>query len=186
MCVSEGDWSGVRQLRSGALHSLWNLGRQDGECQNRSEQSRRQLRGETKDRVPDSVAQTAVEEVSSSVSHSHPPPFPIHTHSLTQVHASKAQVALTSPLCSFRENAEKMYYFSSLALTLNEPEDSVALTDSRLRPDQRLMEEGRWDDANSEKQRLEEKQRAVRRRREAEASDALDEGMTQTRVDCLN
>uniref|UniRef100_A0A668VE01 Oxysterol-binding protein n=1 Tax=Oreochromis aureus TaxID=47969 RepID=A0A668VE01_OREAU len=75
------------------------------------------------------------------------------------------------------ENAENMYYFSTLALTLNELEDGVAMTDSRLRPDQRLMEDGRWDEANSEKQRLEEKQRAVRRRREAEASDALDEGM---------
>ncbi|XP_070820609.1 oxysterol-binding protein 2 isoform X4 [Chaetodon trifascialis] len=74
------------------------------------------------------------------------------------------------------ENAENMYYFSALALTLNEQEEGVGLTDSRLRPDQRLMEEGRWDEANSEKQRLEEKQRAVRRRREAEASDALDDG----------
>lgn len=52
----------------------------------------------------------------------------------------------------------------------------MGMTDSRLRPDQKLMEEGRWDEANSEKQRLEEKQRAVRRRREAEASDALDDG----------
>ncbi|XP_034026205.1 oxysterol-binding protein 2 isoform X2 [Thalassophryne amazonica] len=74
------------------------------------------------------------------------------------------------------ENAENMYCFSALALTLNEPEDGVGLTDSRLRPDQRLMEDGRWDEANSEKQRLEEKQRAVRRRREAEASNALAEG----------
>uniref|UniRef100_A0A667YGC2 Oxysterol-binding protein n=2 Tax=Myripristis murdjan TaxID=586833 RepID=A0A667YGC2_9TELE len=74
------------------------------------------------------------------------------------------------------ENAENMYYFSALALTLNEQEDGVGLTDSRLRPDQRLMEAGRWDEANTEKQRLEEKQRAVRRRREAEATDALDEG----------
>lgn len=70
-----------------------------------------------------------------------------------------------------------MYYFSALALTLNEQEDGVGLTDSRLRPDQRLMEAGRWDEANTEKQRLEEKQRAVRRRREAEATDALDEGI---------
>uniref|UniRef100_A0A8C5AML3 Oxysterol-binding protein n=1 Tax=Gadus morhua TaxID=8049 RepID=A0A8C5AML3_GADMO len=69
------------------------------------------------------------------------------------------------------ENAENMYFFSSLALTLNEAEEGVGATDSRLRPDQRLMEEGRWDEANSEKQRLEEKQRAVRRRREAEATD---------------
>ncbi|XP_023660106.1 oxysterol-binding protein 2 isoform X2 [Paramormyrops kingsleyae] len=74
------------------------------------------------------------------------------------------------------ENAEQMYYFSSLALTLNEPEESMGPTDSRLRPDQRLMEAGRWDEANVEKQRLEEKQRAVRRRREAEANSALEEG----------
>ncbi|KAM6965508.1 oxysterol-binding protein 2 [Aplochiton taeniatus] len=74
------------------------------------------------------------------------------------------------------ENAENMYFFSALALTLNEPEEGVSRTDSRLRTDQRLMEAGRWDEANSEKQRLEEKQRAVRRRREAEASDALDDG----------
>uniref|UniRef100_A0A7N5ZTS6 Oxysterol-binding protein n=1 Tax=Anabas testudineus TaxID=64144 RepID=A0A7N5ZTS6_ANATE len=67
------------------------------------------------------------------------------------------------------EGAENMYYFSSLALTLNESEDGVAPTDSRRRPDQRLMEEGRWDEANAEKQRLEEKQRTVRREREREA-----------------
>uniref|UniRef100_A0A4W4EAH8 Oxysterol-binding protein n=1 Tax=Electrophorus electricus TaxID=8005 RepID=A0A4W4EAH8_ELEEL len=64
------------------------------------------------------------------------------------------------------EGAETMYYFSSLALTLNEPEDGVAPTDSRRRPDQRLMEQGLWDEANAEKQRLEEKQRSVRRERE--------------------
>ncbi|KAM6972754.1 oxysterol-binding protein 1 [Aplochiton taeniatus] len=68
------------------------------------------------------------------------------------------------------EGAESMYYFSSLALTLNEPEDGVAPTDSRNRPDQRLMEAGRWDEANAEKQRLEEKQRLVRREREREAA----------------
>ncbi len=50
---------------------------------------------------------------------------------------------------------------------MNEPEEGVAPTDSRLRPDQRMMENGDWDDANVEKIRLEEKQRAVRRRREA-------------------
>lgn len=80
---------------------------------------------------------------------------------------------------SASDNAENMYYFSALALTLNEPEEGVGLTDSRLRPDQKLMEEGRWDEANAEKQRLEEKQRAVRRRREAEASDAINDGMGQ-------
>lgn len=38
------------------------------------------------------------------------------------------------------------------------------------------MEEGRWDEANAEKLRLEEKQRATRRRREAEAEQAATEG----------
>lgn len=74
------------------------------------------------------------------------------------------------PICS--EGAETMYYFSSLALTLNEPEEGVAPTDSRRRPDQQLMEAGRWDEANAEKQRLEEKQRSVRREREREAQRA--------------
>ncbi|KAM6895083.1 oxysterol-binding protein 1-like isoform 2-T2 [Lycodopsis pacificus] len=68
------------------------------------------------------------------------------------------------------EGAETMYYFTALALTLNEHEEGMAPTDSRRRPDQRLMEDGRWDEANSEKQRLEEKQRSVRREREREAA----------------
>ena len=48
-----------------------------------------------------------------------------------------------------------MYYFSRFAVELNEEEEGVAPTDSRLRPDQRLMEIGNWDDANDEKIRLE-------------------------------
>ncbi|KAF3852453.1 hypothetical protein F7725_005808 [Dissostichus mawsoni] len=70
------------------------------------------------------------------------------------------------------EGAENMYFFSSLALTLNESEEGVAPTDSRRRPDQRMMEDGRWDEANAEKQKLEEKQRIVRREREREAVKA--------------
>ncbi|XP_051561611.1 oxysterol-binding protein 1-like isoform X5 [Myxocyprinus asiaticus] len=68
------------------------------------------------------------------------------------------------------DGAENMYYFSTLALTLNEQEEGVAPTDSRRRPDQRLMEQGRWEEANAEKQRLEEKQRTTRREREREAA----------------
>ncbi|KAK6305410.1 hypothetical protein J4Q44_G00241900 [Coregonus suidteri] len=74
------------------------------------------------------------------------------------------------------ENAENMHFFSSLALTLNEPEEGVAPTDSRLRPDQRLMEAGLWDEANAHKQRLEERQRLERRKREAQATQVLEEG----------
>lgn len=77
---------------------------------------------------------------------------------------------------ALRENAENMHFFSSLALTLNEPEEGVAPTDSRLRPDQRLMEAGLWDEANTQKQRLEERQRQERKKREAQANQALEDG----------
>ena len=63
-----------------------------------------------------------------------------------------------------------------MACQLNEPEDGVAPTDSRNRPDQRLMESGLWDEANTEKVRLEEKQRATRRNREAMAEKAAQAG----------
>jgi hypothetical protein len=68
--------------------------------------------------------------------------------------------------------AEKYYNFSILACELNELEEGVAPTDCRLRPDQRFMEEGEWDMANTEKVRLEEKQRGVRKKRESEAEQA--------------
>lgn len=74
--------------------------------------------------------------------------------------------------------SDRMYNFTSLAITLNEPEDGVAPTDSRLRPDQRAMEEGRWDEANKLKQELEEKQRAARKKREAEMEEASKRGET--------
>lgn len=78
--------------------------------------------------------------------------------------------------CYFRSHLEKCYNFTELAVELNEPEDGVAPTDSRLRPDQRLMENCDWDSANKEKQRLEEKQRAARRLRDKEAEIAAAEG----------
>ncbi|CAK8694475.1 unnamed protein product [Clavelina lepadiformis] len=65
--------------------------------------------------------------------------------------------------------SEKMYFFSTLAVTLNEEEPGIAPTDSRLRPDQRMMEKADWDLANELKQGLEDSQRARRRKREAEA-----------------
>lgn len=85
---------------------------------------------------------------------------------------NSASSASFTMMTFYREGAENMYFFSSLALTLNEPEEGVAPTDSRRRPDQRLMEDGHWDEANAEKQRLEEKQRTTRREREREAVKA--------------
>ncbi|KAH8406978.1 hypothetical protein KR222_002140, partial [Zaprionus bogoriensis] len=74
--------------------------------------------------------------------------------------------------------SDKFYNFTTLACQLNEMEEGVAPTDCRLRPDQRLMEEGAWDESNQEKLRLEEKQRAVRRQREAEAKEAAAKGQS--------
>jgi len=58
---------------------------------------------------------------------------------------------------------ERCYHFTKLAVELNESEPGVAPTDSRNRPDQRLMEEGNWDEANRVKMLLEDKQRAAAR-----------------------
>lgn len=55
------------------------------------------------------------------------------------------------------------YNFTTFASQLNEPEEGVAPTDSRHRPDQRMMENGDWDGSNREKFRLEELQRERRR-----------------------
>ena len=65
-------------------------------------------------------------------------------------------------------NSDREYGFTRFAMRLNEPNESVACpTDSRFRPDQRLLEDGLVDDSSDEKYRLEEKQRAARRKREA-------------------
>lgn len=60
-----------------------------------------------------------------------------------------------------------------LASQLNEMEEGVAPTDSRLRPDQRLMEFGLWDEANIEKLRLEEFQRIRNRKANAGVTDSI-------------
>ena len=52
-----------------------------------------------------------------------------------------------------RPGHELMYGFSEFACSLNEPEEGIAPTDSRLRPDQRIMENGDFDGANTEKVR---------------------------------
>ena len=51
----------------------------------------------------------------------------------------------------YRVGSEHMYGFSEFTCSLNEPEPGVCPTDSRLRPDQRIMEDGDFDNANVEK-----------------------------------
>lgn len=69
-------------------------------------------------------------------------------------------------------NAAVMYKFSTFAMTLNELtpdlQAHLAPTDSRLRPDQRAMEEGDFEAANKLKVQLEERQRATRKMLEAQ------------------
>ncbi|CAB3401964.1 unnamed protein product [Caenorhabditis bovis] len=87
--------------------------------------------------------------------------------------ASVKRIWTVTPL---PKGAEKMHNFTKLAIELNEMEDGIAPTDSRFRPDQRLMEIGDWDAANQKKIEIEDKQRAVRRRREAEMEAAMRRG----------
>lgn len=67
------------------------------------------------------------------------------------------------------------FNLTPFVLTFNHIDDKLAPhlapTDSRFRPDQRAMEEGRYDDAAEEKTRLEEAQRARRREREAKGEE---------------
>ncbi|KAJ3328059.1 hypothetical protein HDU76_010657 [Blyttiomyces sp. JEL0837] len=69
-------------------------------------------------------------------------------------------------------NHAQMYGFTGFTVELNElTEDLNGLlpsTDTRFRPDQRMYEEGKVDDAEKEKLRLEQKQREYRKKLEAE------------------
>ncbi|KAJ3102324.1 Tubulin epsilon chain [Phlyctochytrium bullatum] len=69
-------------------------------------------------------------------------------------------------------NHQQMYGFTSFAVELNEitPDisDKLPNTDTRFRTDQRMYEEGKVDDAEKEKLRLEQKQREYRKKLEAE------------------
>lgn len=62
------------------------------------------------------------------------------------------------------------YNFSSFSMTLNELtpglEEKLPPTDSRLRPDQRCLENGQYEMANSEKLRLEQRQRQASKMQE--------------------
>lgn len=67
-------------------------------------------------------------------------------------------------------NYKYNYYMSYFSLSLNnlteELNQLLPPTDSRRRPDQRALEEGNYKLAAAEKHRLEEKQRATRKRKE--------------------
>ncbi|GMT19247.1 hypothetical protein PFISCL1PPCAC_10544, partial [Pristionchus fissidentatus] len=108
-----------------------------------------------------------------------------HMDSLKVIKATgkgdKVKVETESPVRLWTSNApfdgnEEMHHFTRFAIELNEEEEGVAPTDSRRRPDQRLMEVGEWTEANDRKQELEEKQRTKRKAREAENEEAIQRG----------
>lgn len=78
-------------------------------------------------------------------------------------------------LWKVHERPRAPFNLTPFAITLNAlPERLgawIAPTDTRLRPDQRAMEEGRYDDAADDKHRVEEKQRAARRERERDGTE---------------
>ena len=86
---------------------------------------------------------------------------------ITDMNGNK-EVIWTSP--EPMPNAPVNYNFSYLGILLNhytpEMREVIAPTDSRFRNDQRLFEEGKIDDADKEKSRLEVKQRATRKEKE--------------------
>jgi oxysterol-binding protein 1 len=84
-----------------------------------------------------------------------------------------------------RAHLEAMYNFTELAIQLNEQEERVAPTDSRHRPDQRLMEQALWDEANKEKVRLEDKQRTIRKQRELQNEQLAAENKPQIEHESL-
>ncbi|XP_044721452.1 oxysterol-binding protein [Hirsutella rhossiliensis] len=79
------------------------------------------------------------------------------------------------------------FNLTPFVLTFNHIDDKLkpwlAPTDSRLRPDQRAMEDGEYDFAAEEKNRLEESQRARRREREARGEEFVPAWFTKTRCE---
>lgn len=78
---------------------------------------------------------------------------------------------------------EAPFNLTPFAITLNAPQPKLvpwlAPTDTRLRPDQRDMEDGRYDKAAEEKHRVEEKQRAMRKKRESNNEKYFPKWFTQ-------
>ena len=77
------------------------------------------------------------------------------------------------------------FNLTPFVLTLNAIPDNLRPllppTDTRLRPDQRAMEDGEYDFAATEKNRVEEKQRAKRREREAEGEEFVPHWFTKAK-----
>lgn len=79
------------------------------------------------------------------------------------------------------------FNLTPFVVTLNAVDEKLrpvlALTDTRLRPDQRAMEDGEYDLAATEKNRVEEKQRATRRQREMHGEEFVPKWFAKSRCE---
>ena len=92
----------------------------------------------------------------------------------SNVHPDKEEPGASKAFLVWQANPRPAgipFNLTPFVLTLNAIPDNLRPhlppTDTRLRPDQRAMEDGEYDFAATEKHRVEEKQRAKRREREA-------------------
>ena len=103
---------------------------------------------------------------------------------LTKNGSSTGTIWTAGPLVP---NAPKHYGLTSFAATLNQvtaiEKDKIPSTDSRLRPDQRALEDGDLDAAEAVKVKLEEGQRARRREMEATGENWTPRFFTQVADD---
>ncbi|EGD79152.1 hypothetical protein PTSG_09883 [Salpingoeca rosetta] len=89
-----------------------------------------------------------------------------HLRDSTQLKDDSFERLWTAP--PIPPDCKEKYGMTTFSMSLNNKEDNVCPTDSRLRPDQRLLEDGDMQTASDTKRALEEKQRAARKAREAE------------------
>lgn len=98
--------------------------------------------------------------------------------------ASETPIWQVSPLAP---DVSKRYGLTSFAASLNEitpiEKDKLPPTDSRLRPDQRALEENDFDGAEELKARLEEAQRSRRRQMEEEGREWVPRFFTKVEAD---
>lgn len=98
--------------------------------------------------------------------------------------ASETPIWQVSPLAP---DVSKRYGLTSFAASLNEitpiEKDKLPPTDSRLRPDQRALEENDFDSAEELKARLEEAQRSRRRQMEEEGREWVPRFFTKVEAD---
>jgi len=118
------------------------------------------------------IAKMVYKEPNAALSGKQPQGMPTSKSSNPQMLPSQLLWTKIPPV----PGAKLMYHFGEFTCSLNEEAEGIAITDSRLRPDLRLMEQQNFDDANKIKQQLEELQRVRRKLREQEAEAASDEG----------